>query len=108
MDVSGDMSVDEMGVPREMKWEFPEKTTNPGHVTTLPHASTGNDEDDDFRFKDELTHESHLRQNGILTWFCNAMAIIKSLSTRNQTQATAVISLRHTLISKPYQKKISF
>ena len=25
--------------------------------------------DDEFRFKNASTHEGHLRQNGVLTWF---------------------------------------
>ena len=32
------------------------------------------DDDDEFRFNDASTHESHLRQNGVLTWFCNETA----------------------------------
>ena len=26
-------------------------------------------DDDEFRFNDTSTHEGHLRQNGVLTWF---------------------------------------
>ena len=28
------------------------------------------DDDDEFRFNDPSTHEGHLHQNGVLTWFC--------------------------------------
>ena len=34
--------------------------------------------DDEFRLNDASTNESHLRQNGILAWFCNEMAIMIS------------------------------
>ena len=34
------------------------------------------DDDDEFRFKDMSTHEGHLLQDGILTWFCSEMAIM--------------------------------
>ena len=34
--------------------------------------------DDELGFNDASTHESHLRQNGVLTWFCNETAIIMS------------------------------
>ena len=33
------------------------------------------DDDDEFRFNDTSTHEGHLRQNGVLTWFYNETAI---------------------------------
>ena len=33
-------------------------------------------DDDEFRFNYASTHESHLRQNGVLTWYCNKRAII--------------------------------
>ena len=39
------------------------------------HDIFGDDDDDEFRFNDASTHESHLRQNGKLTWFCNETAI---------------------------------
>ena len=32
--------------------------------------------DDEFRFNDTSTHEGHLRQNGILTWFGIETAIM--------------------------------
>ena len=38
-----------------------------------------NDDDDEFRFNNASTHEGHLRQNGILTLFCNDTAIMISL-----------------------------
>ena len=33
---------------------------------------------DEFRFNDRSTHEGHLRQSGILTWFCNETVIMVS------------------------------
>ena len=33
-------------------------------------------DDDEFRFNDTSTHEGHLRQNGILTWFGIETAIM--------------------------------
>ena len=36
------------------------------------------DDDDEFRFDDSSTHEGHLHQNGVLTWFCNETAIMIS------------------------------
>ena len=35
-------------------------------------------DDDEFRFNDTSTHEGHLHQNGVLTWFYNKMAIMIS------------------------------
>ena len=35
-------------------------------------------DDDEFRINDASTHEGHLRQNGVLTWFCNEMVIMMS------------------------------
>ena len=32
--------------------------------------------DDEFRFNDMSTHEGHLSQNGLLTWYGTEMAII--------------------------------
>ena len=32
----------------------------------------------ELRFNDASTHEGHLCQNGVLTWFCNGMAIMMS------------------------------
>ena len=32
----------------------------------------------DFRFNDASTHDGHLRQNGVLTWFCNETDIMIS------------------------------
>ena len=34
--------------------------------------------DDEFGFNDTSTHEDHLRQNGVLLWFCNETAIMVS------------------------------
>ena len=34
--------------------------------------------DDEFRFNDASTRDGHLRQNGVLTWFCNETAIMIS------------------------------
>ena len=34
--------------------------------------------DDEFRFNDASTHEDHLRQNGIVTWFGIEKAIMVS------------------------------
>ena len=36
------------------------------------------DDDDEFRFNDALTHEGHMRQNGISTWFGIKTAIMVS------------------------------
>ena len=36
------------------------------------------DDDDEFRFNEASTHEGHLHQNSISTWFCNEMAIMVS------------------------------
>ena len=36
------------------------------------------DDYDEFRFNDASTHEGHLRQNGVLTWFCYETAIMMS------------------------------
>ena len=41
----------------------------------------------EFRFKDMSTHKSHLHQNGILTWFCNEMAIIMSIMMDSSSDA---------------------
>ena len=38
----------------------------------------GRFDDDESRFNDTSTHEGHLHQNGVLTWFCNEMAILIS------------------------------
>ena len=37
-------------------------------------------DDDKFRFNNASTHKGHLRQNGVLTWFCNETAIMISHS----------------------------
>ena len=36
------------------------------------------DDYDEFRFNDASTHEDHLHQDGVLTWFCDETAIMKS------------------------------
>ena len=33
-------------------------------------------DNDEFRFNDASTHEGHLRQKGVLSWFCNETAIM--------------------------------
>ena len=45
-------------------------------VERFPYSR--NDDDDEFRFNDASTHEGHLRQTGVLTWFCNETAIMIS------------------------------
>ena len=47
------------------------------HFDTVIRRVEG-DDDDEFRFNDASTHEGHLRQNGVLTWFCNEMALMIS------------------------------
>ena len=37
-------------------------------------------DDDEFRFNDASSLEGHLRQNDVLTWFCNETAIMISHS----------------------------
>ena len=54
------------------------------------------DDDDEFRFNDASAHESYLRQNGKLTWFCNETAIKVShicikCKTRTNLKIKAVI-----------------
>ena len=53
-----------------------------GYLLEAPGMSTYNDDDDDdddeFRLNDASTHESHLRQNGVLIWFCNEIVIMMS------------------------------
>ena len=36
------------------------------------------DDDNEFRFNNASIHEGHLRQNGVLTWFCNETVIMIS------------------------------
>ena len=45
------------------------------YSSEVPQRDTSYD-DDEFRFNSEATHEGHLHQNGILTWFGIEMAII--------------------------------
>ena len=53
-------------------------------------------DDDEFRFNDASTHESHLRQNCELTWFCNETIIMIShkcikCKTRTNSKIKTVI-----------------
>ena len=43
------------------------------------------DDDDEFRFNVASTHEGHLRQNGILTWFGIDMAVMTRRPTSVKT-----------------------
>ena len=50
-----------------------------GYSLKVPQGGTSNefpqnDNDESFRFNDASTHEGHLHQDGVLTWFCNEMA----------------------------------
>ena len=54
------------------------------------------DDDDEFRFNDASTHDGHLHQNGVLTWFCNETIIMIShkcikCKTRTNLKIKAVI-----------------
>ena len=45
-------------------------------------------DDDEFRFNGMSTHEGHLRQNGVLTWFCNETAILIDMYENRSTRFT--------------------
>ena len=49
--------------------------------------------DNEFRFNDTSTHENHLRQNGILTWFCNEMASMTMFEYRMSSYGQNISSV---------------
>ena len=51
--------------------------------TSLDYLNSSSDDDDDddddeFRFNEASTHEGHLHQNGVLTWFSYKTATMTS------------------------------